>query len=614
MVIAKPLDLDGARFALVLHRNVSAEKRHEIEATHAEQNAKNLAAIVATMPDAVVGLDLEGHITSWNEAAQKLYGYDRSEVIGRSVEFLFPPDSSKSVGDHIADIVSNGLRNFEVVRQTKTGQRRRIEITAAPIRSVSGEIIGVSNVNRDVTEQRRSEQRLRDVLDNLFAFVGVLNLEGTLIEVNRAPLEVAGLEVKDVIRKKFWDCHWWSYSPDTQTQLQDACNRALAGELVRYDVQVRVAGEQLIWIDFQLAPLRNEDGDIVNLIPSGIDISDRHAALKALKSSHDTFRSLVEHSPFGIYTVDADFRIAHVSDGARKVFANVHPLIGHDFADALRILWPEPFATEAIGRFRHTLTTGEPYRSPRTIERRSDIGETESYDWKIERITMPDGRPGVVCNFYDLSERQRYEEHVRFLMREVNHRSKNLLTVVTSMARQTARGSSPDEFVDRFSQRLLGLSASQDLIVQGNWGGVTAKDLIRSQLNHLAQEVRCRRVKIAGPDLMLTPGAAQGIGMALHELSTNALKYGSLSVPDGTVAIGWGASQGDKIFHISWREHDGPEVTPPEKTGFGRTVIERMAAISVGGEVELVYGPTGASWTLTAPLAQVVMSAEAELP
>jgi PAS domain S-box-containing protein len=136
------------------------------------------------------------------------------------------------------------------------------------------------------------------------------------------------------------------------------------------------------------------------------------------QAAYDTFRHLVEQSPFGVYAVDADFRLVQVSAGAQKVFASVRPLIGRDFAEVLRILWPEPFATEAIGRFRHTLASGEPYHSPSTIERRRDIGDLESYDWKIERVRLPDGRFGVVCHFYDLSERQRYEAELAAALEE----------------------------------------------------------------------------------------------------------------------------------------------------------------------------------------------------
>ncbi len=601
-IIARPFGLSDQKYALIAHRNVTSRVEASVEASHAEQNVENLAAIVATMPDAVIAFDLDGKIISWNAAAYKLYGYERDEVIGESIEILYPPNWPAKVSDYIADIITRELRSFDVVRQTKYGDKRTIAVTAAPIRSITGEIIGIYNVHRDVTDERAAEQRLRNVLDNLFAFVGILGPDGTLLEANRAPLEAANLVSTDVIGKKFWDTYWWNHAPDVQERLIQACKDALKGELIRYDEQVRIADGRLVWIDFQVAPLKDLDGKIVNLIPSGIDITARKKMVEALKTSHDTFQNLVAKSPFGIYTVDEDFRLAHVSDGARSVFENVDPLIGHDFEAAFRTVWAEPFASEAIGLFRHTLATGEPYQAPSSTKMRQDTSEIESYDWRIERITMPDGRLGVVCNFYDLSERQRYEHHVRMLMREVNHRSKNLLTVVLSMARQTARNSLPVDFVERFSERLRGLSASQDLIVKRNWDGVGVRELVLSQMNHLSEEVRDNRVQVDGPEIIISPSAAEGIGMALHELATNALKYGALSVADGTVLVQWNLQQADQEFSINWREMNGPAVSPPERRGFGRIVIERMAANSVGGSVELDYDPTGVRWNLTAPL------------
>jgi len=612
-LLAAPFELNGARYALITLRNVTTQELARIELTDAEQNTRNLSAIVATMPDAVIAFDLQGLITSWNAAANKLYGYQSGGMLGQSIEMLYPSDWPQSASDYITEIIESEIKYFDVVRQTKTADLRTIAVTAAPVRSATGEVVGVSTVHRDVTEERLAEQRLRSVLDNLFAFVCVLEPDGTLVEANRAPLEAAGIEAKDVVGKKFWDCYWWNYAPEIQSQLQQSCQRAEDGEIIRYDVQVRIAGEHLLWIDFQLAPLLDADGVVVNLIPSGIDISERKAMMQALKTSHDTFKDMVAGSPFGICTVDADFRLAHVSNGAQSVFANVRPLIGRDFSEALRIIWPDPFASKTISLFRHTLETGEPYHVPSTTERRQDSNDVEAYDWKIERITMPDGRLGVVCNFYDLSERQRYDEHIRYLMREVNHRSKNLLTVVLSMARQTARNSQPAEFIDRFSQRLYALSGSQDLIVQGNWGGVSVKGLVQSQLQHLGEELKANRIRIEGPAMVVTPTAAQGIGMALHELSTNALKYGSLSSTAGTVLVDWETTADGKSFKIRWTEKGGPLVSPPEHKGFGRTVIERMAALSVGGSVELDYAPEGMQWQLTAPLEEVALTGGAEL-
>ena len=142
------------------------------------------------------------------------------------------------------------------------------------------------------------------------------------------------------------------------------------------------------------------------------DMTERDQA-EQLRRTHDTFYNLIQNNPFGVYVVDADFRLRQVSLGSQKVFQNVRPLLGRDFAEVLRLIWAEPFATEAIGRFRHTLDTGESYAAPSTVKQRRDIDQTEAYDWRIERITLPDGRYGVVCYFYDLTERQQWELALR---------------------------------------------------------------------------------------------------------------------------------------------------------------------------------------------------------
>jgi len=122
---------------------------------------------------------------------------------------------------------------------------------------------------------RESERQLRRVLDNLFTFVGLLSPEGVVLEVNRAPLEAAGIAFADVHGKRFEDCYWWSYAPQVRARLRDAIGRAARGEMVRYDVDVRMAGGRLMAIDFMLAPLRDDDGRITHLIPSAVDITER---------------------------------------------------------------------------------------------------------------------------------------------------------------------------------------------------------------------------------------------------------------------------------------------------------------------------------------------------
>jgi two-component sensor histidine kinase len=149
--------------------------------------------------------------------------------------------------------------------------------------------------------------------------------------------------------------------------------------------------------------------------------------------------------------------------------------------------------------------------------------------------------------------------------------------------------------VERFSQRIQALSANQDLLVRSEWRGVELEELVRAQLAHFA-DLMGKRIMIEGPHLSVTPSAAQSIGMALHELATNAGKYGSLSDDHGSVKIEWRLQDGQ--FSIGWIEHDGPKVKPPQRCGFGSTMISVVAKASVDGEVELDYAATGVIWRL----------------
>lgn len=159
-------------------------------------------------------------------------------------------------------------------------------------------------------------------------------------------------------------------------------------------------------------PIHDEPQGTTRTVRTVSDVRVCRQSEAQQRRNHETFFHLVQNAPFGIYIVDADFRLIQISEGSKKVFSHVHSPIGRDFAEILRTIWEEPFATEAIERFQHTLLTGEPYRLSNSTEQRGDIAEVESYDWKIERITLPEGRHGVVCYFYDLTERLQFEERL----------------------------------------------------------------------------------------------------------------------------------------------------------------------------------------------------------
>lgn len=586
----------------------------EEELQIARNEAQQLAAIVMSSSDAIISLGLDLVVLTWNPAATRLFGYTEAEAVGRSAGKLLVPAERRGKGAHLYEAVLAGQTASieEGMCLRKDGSLTPVEVSFSPIRDLGGDVSAISVILRDITDRKRvdtvlreREARLRLILDSASAFIGVMEPDGTVIEANATALEAGGLVRNDVIGRKLWDTYWYSYEPRVMAHLKDAVRRACSGDVVRFDVVARMANDTRTTIDFTLAPVFDDHGNVELLVPSGVDITDRERGEAALRRSHDTYLNLIENNPFGVYLVDSNFRMAQLSVGAQPAFATVKPLVGRDFAEIVRVMWPIVFADEVIGHFRHTLATGEPYRSNDMREVRGDIDAVESYDWKIERVTLPGGDFGIVCYFYDMSERTRHEEHISLLMNEVNHRAKNLLGVVQAVARQTARTGDPETFVLRLSDRIAGLTESHDLLVKNQWRGVEVSDLVRGQLSHF-EDLFGTRVFFEGNPVRLNPSAAQGIGMALHELATNAGKYGALSNAGGCVRVTWTVDPGpDPRFIMTWSETGGPRVVTPEKIGFGQTVMVRMAEYAVQGTVDLDYAATGLSWRLTAPLHKI---------
>lgn len=198
---------------------------------------------------------------------------------------------------------------------------------------------------------------------------------------------------------------------------------------------------------------------------------------------------------------------------------------------------------------------------------------------------------------------------VQLYMREISHRSKNLLAVVQSISRQTQR-SAPDlkTFAHRFDSRLQSLARSHDLLVDRNWGGVPMLELITAQLASFI-DAGVDRIDFLGPAIDLSPAASQHVGLAIHELATNASKYGALSVPEGRVSISWSEHSdchGTRIFKLTWTESGGPPVLASSRKGFGRFVVETAVARGVFGTAKIDWHSSGLVWTLEAPSAGLV--------
>jgi len=315
--------------------------------------------------------------------------------------------------------------------------------------------------------------------------------------------------------------------------------------------------------------------------------------IRVLEQKLRWLASVVEFSDDAIVSKNLDRIITSWNKGAERVYGYMpEEAIGKPIS----ILIP-PERQDEEDMIVERLRRGDRINHFDTVRRRKE-GDLINVSLTISPVRDAGGKAiGASLIAQDITERKRSEEREHLLMREVNHRAKNMLSVVDAIARQTA-SRDPEHFVDRFSERIQALSANQDLLIRNTWHGVEVKDLVYAQLAPFADLIGSRIV-VRGPTLGLKAASAQAVGLALHELATNAGKYGALSKDTGRLDIGWWTE--GETFTMSWTERDGPPVSAPQRRGFGTVVMQEMAERSVDGKVDLEYAPSGVIWRLTCP-------------
>jgi len=322
--------------------------------------------------------------------------------------------------------------------------------------------------------------------------------------------------------------------------------------------------------------------------------------LNLLRARFARYETALRGSQVTVYTQDRDLRYTSISN----------PMLGRAIEDILgrtdaEVLSPEAGAAMTAVK-RAVLASGEAKRAEVPLE---DAPGIRWHDLHIEPLRNEAGDVvGLTCASVDVTERKEGEAHLRLLLRELTHRSKNLLAVIQAMARQTARHTgSVETFLTQFGARLQALAASHDLLIRESWYGASLGELVRSQLG-VYLDGQAGQVSIEGPAIAIKPEAAQNLGLALHELAVNAAKYGALSVPVGRVVITWNRLENvdGSAVELDWREKLGPKVKARRRKGFGSMVIERNLARALDATVELEFDPDGLHCHIVIPANQIL--------
>ena len=560
------------------------------------------AEILESIGQAFYALDRQLRFVYVNQVAERAWRRRREDLLGEIATEIFPHwIGTESQAAHL--------------RVLETGEPLNIEtysaIVGAPVEiNIFPRTDGLAVYFHDISTRKRMERALRErdeilSLAENSAGIGVWDMDMATRLVSATPqfFRILGLPPSgepvpiEMLRSV--------RHPDDREHVVNNFKTALESGEDQYEAEYRIVRPddgQVRWIFGRGRIFRDISGTPVRYAGVDIDITDRKRTEEALRESEERYRTLIENANDLVFTLDLDFRITSANPAVKSLLGYApEELIGTPLSQYVP---PEQLAKHRdMLRRKLSGATGATRYEMQVIAR---DGQVRTLDTNSRLSIDRDGKANAIHAIArDITERKKYEEHLSFTTRELSHRTKNVLAVVLAMVRQIGKQTASfEQFEERFSGCIKALAFCHDLLVESDWQGADLRSLIALQVAPFGG-LEDKKIVATGPAITLSPQATQLIGLALHELATNAAKHGALTVPAGTVTIEWQRANANGATRLCWREQYGPRVKPPTRRGFGHTVLERMAA-SLGGDVSLEFRPEGLRWGLVLDAMHIV--------
>ncbi|WP_134494874.1 PAS domain-containing sensor histidine kinase [Microvirga pakistanensis] len=594
--------------AINCFQDISGRKALELELRQSRQDLEDF------FENGAVGLHLvaaDGTILRANRAELALLGYTADEYIGQPIA-AFHADAH--VIRDILQRLSRGetLDRYPARLKAKDGSIRHVLITSnAHFRN--GEFYNTRCFTVDVSDQCRADEALRESQQRLAvtyekAPIGIAEMDaaGRFVRVNAALSAIIGYTPEELLGRSFLELT----HPEDRDDDGEQYARQVRGEITHYSVQKRFLRKDggTVFVNVLSSSVLDQLGQFRYGVRVVQDVTERLQAEERLRESERHVRELLEALPAAIYTTDAVGRITYYNQAAVE-FSGRRPILGSDeWCVTWRLFTPDGTPLpHAECPMAVALKEGRAIRGEEAIAERPDGTRVPFIPFPTPLRDASGKIIGAINMLVDITERKQAEEHQRVLIDELNHRVKNTLAIVQSIATQTIRTSPAIEtFSENFEARLLSLSKAHELLTRRAWTGVDLRDIVCQELEPY-DNGSATRVRLEGTDLTLEPRVGLALSLVLHELTTNAAKYGALSTQQGLVTVRWSASGSgaSEVLRIDWIESGGPAVRPLAKRSFGTRLIERSMTKDLQGMAKLDFDPAGLRCTLELPLHQL---------
>jgi PAS domain S-box-containing protein len=445
----------------------------------------------------------------------------------------------------------------------------------------------------------RAKQMLEAIFETTPDCIKIVAPDGTLLQMNAAGREmieahsacdIEGASVLDVIAPEFRET--W------QAQHEKVCG----GERLNWEFDVVGRNGTRRHMETHASPIRLPDGTVAQLAVTR-DITERKQNDLRIRESEHRFHQLLQALPAAVYTTDSEGRITFFNEAAVE-FAGRLPALGELWCVTWRLHNPDG------SRLPHeqcpmavALKENRPVRGAEAIAERPDGSRRWFAPYPTPLRDSSGKLTGAINMLVDITERKDADRRQKLLIDELNHRVKNTLATVQSVIAQTARSASDiEEFRKAVEGRILALSRAHNQLSLRSWADAELRELLHAGLEpYLAR----RNVVLSGEPARIPPRVALMISMAIHELATNAAKYGALSSPSGHIDVDWlvEEAQAEPWLTLRWLERNGPPVARPDRQGFGTRLLERGIQAELRGTTLLEYPPTGVRCEIRVPLA-----------
>jgi PAS domain S-box-containing protein len=574
------------RVAKTLVRTSDALRRSREPGYSIITSATNaIYSTIISASDAIICTDRDGRVTLFNKAAQSMFESTDDMAKGNPIErflskVMLPDPCHRST-------------TFECTGHRGAGNEFACDVSVA--RSAEDHEHYFSFIIRDIMKQHEAaaqNARLAVVVASSADAIVSLGPDHTVLSWNPSAEHIFGYSAEEIVGKSYL-----VMIPDEKRdEYLRNCERICSGQTVSLVADRRHKDGHLIAVEISSAPLRDERGVVIGISSVLRDLSERTTATLTA----NRLAAIVEASADPIIGLMPDGTIATWNPAARRVFGYSPDEVVGKSLDVLLLPDDPDGLQDKLERVRRAgLSTVQTERVRKDGSRVAVSITAAPIRDASQHVT------GYAVVYRDVSENRRHEQQMHIVMRELSHRAKNLLTVITAMARSMSSSAIDIAvFVESFSARIHGLARSHDLLVKKDWSSASLKSLIESQLQPFLFK-GSNRLFLDGDDIAVTPAAAQMIGLALHELATNSAKYGALTTATGSISVTWTVeNHALQSAHLDliWNEMGGPAVVEPSGAGFGREVLEEMIAESLDGSTELTFPEGGVIWQLRAPL------------